>query len=173
MLWWYFCARLLLTWSSFYFAIWEITSILIGTRNMTVFNRRSIHDIIATNVYTSPRVYELALPWQTSSTTPDIRRAAGWRHKFTTWLSRRTIVSPVVNVREETAGVPLFLFLLFCPSFSRRADETLRGVHSMTHSLNQGEKHISDCLYQLGICGWWLSPAESDTCKIRIVKRYN
>lgn len=128
----------------------------------------------AAKVYMSSRVYELASPWQTSSTTPDIQRTAGWRHEFSTWLSRRIIVSPVVNAREETAGVPLFLSFSFSFSSSAYlyhvgADDTPRGVHSMTHS--RGEKHISDCLYQLGICGWWLSPAENDTCKIRIVKR--
>lgn len=92
-------------------------------------------------MYTSPRVYELALPWQTSSTTPDIQRAAGWRHEFSTWLSRQTIVSPVVNAREETAGVPLFLFLFFSLSLSRRS-----GRHAARHiqhdSLSIKERNI-------------------------------
>jgi len=61
-------------------------------------------------------------------------------------------------------------FFFFCLPLSHRSGDATRHTQPWL-TLNQGEKHISDCLYQLGICGWWLSLAESDTCKIRIVKR--
>lgn len=114
---------------------------------------------VITNIHT----YEPAPPWQTSLTTPDIQRAAGWRHEFSAWSSCRTIVSLMVNTRKETAGVPapspsltpsplcsLFFSLL-------RAGTNETPLCTTWLILNQGEKHISDCLYQLRICGWWLS----------------